>query len=65
MTTKTTPQFTLVINGKIRQAECPLCNDRLPLPELSGSMQDQLAQLQGIFDGHLKRQHGDVWKRPA
>jgi hypothetical protein len=58
---KLAPQITLVINGQIREAECPVCKDRLRLPEQLGSMQDQLAQLQGIFEGHLRRWHADVW----
>jgi hypothetical protein len=59
------PQITLVINDQIRGAECPLCNDELRLPEQSGSMQDQLAELQEIFDCHLRRWHADLWKRSA
>jgi hypothetical protein len=55
-----TAHVWLIVNGCIKEAECPVCLDSPPVSDLSGSKDEQLAQLQAMFDRHLRMRHADL-----
>jgi hypothetical protein len=65
MLSRSSANITLFINGIIREAECPSCRDSLQVSDLGGTMDEQVARLQAIFDEHSRRRHPELWTRPA
>ena len=64
MSEKLTAHVTLTLNHRIMGAECPVCRDALPVSDLFGTRDDQLAQLQEIFERHIRIRHADLLKPP-
>lgn len=52
------PIVTLIINGRIREAECPVCRDSFRIA-LEGA-DDQQKRLDDAFAEHLHLRHRDL-----
>ena len=57
------PVAGLVINGVIRKAYCSACHAELGIGEEQGTREEQEAELEATFQGHLQNYHPA--KRPA
>ena len=56
---KPDPVVSLVVNGRILKAYCPLCGQDLGL-EKSAALEEQQVMVQAAFDRHLIRYHHEM-----
>ena len=54
---KPEPVVTMLVDGRITEAECPLCHDPLPLENDVGSPKEQAMKLEGAFGRHMNKHH--------
>jgi len=55
------PHVTLIINGQVRDADCPLCRESLHVAYESHGVPDSKRKLEEAFDRHMRIRHPDFF----